>query len=119
MVIEDWNRMHPDKPPRRTYIEELMQGFDGPAVISTDYVQAYGEQLRRFMPNTLTVLGTDGYGRSDMRDVLRRFFKVDRFHIAVAALQGLAIQGSLPVEVVKSAIAKYNINPEAPHAVDR
>jgi len=119
MVIEDWNRMHPDEPPRKTYIEELMRGFDGPAVISTDYVQAYGEQMRRFIPNQLTVLGTDGYGRSDMRDVLRRFFKVDRFHIAVAALQGLAAQGTLSAEVVGRAITKYDINPEMPHAISQ
>lgn len=119
ILVEDWNRMHPEQPGRKTYIEEIMSGFDGPVVISTDYVQAYGEQLRRFMPRPLTVLGTDGYGRSDMREVLRRFFKVDRFHIVIAALQGLVEQKNLSVDVVSRAIAQYDINPEASHAITR
>jgi len=119
ILVEDWNRMHPEQPRRKTYIEEIMSGFDGPVVISTDYVQAYGEQLRRFMPKPLTVLGTDGYGRSDMREVLRRFFKVDRFHIVIAALQGLVEQKSLSVDVVSRAITQYDINPEASHAITR
>ncbi len=119
ILVEDWNRMHPEQLGRKTYIEEIMNGFDGPVVISTDYVQAYGEQLRRFMPEPLTVLGTDGYGRSDMREVLRRFFKVDRFHIVIAALQGLVEQKNLSVDVVSGAIAQYDINPEASHAITR
>ena len=119
ICIEDWNRMHPEQSRRKTYIEEVMEGFDGPAVIATDYVQAYGEQVRRYIPNPLTVLGTDGFGRSDSREVLRRFFKVDKFHIVVAALQGLVDQGSLPPETVSNAIARYNIDPEAPHAISQ
>jgi len=109
--------MHPEQPPRKTYIEDVMEGFNGPAVIATDYVQAYGEQVRRYIPNPLTVLGTDGFGRSDLREVLRRFFKVDKFHIVVAALQGLVDQGSLPPETVSKAIERYDIDPEAPHAI--
>ncbi len=119
ICVEDWNRMHPEQTRRKTYIEEIMAGFDGPAVIATDYVQAYGEQVRRYIPNPLTVLGTDGFGRSDLREVLRRFFKVDRFHIVVAALQGLVEQGSLSPEVVSKAIIQYGINPEAPHAISQ
>ncbi len=119
ICVEDWNRMHPEQTRRKTYIEEVMAGFNGPAVIATDYVQAYGEQVRRYIPNPLTVLGTDGFGRSDLREVLRRFFKVDRFHIVVAALQGLVEQGSLSPEVVSKAIIQYGINPEAPHAINQ
>ena len=69
MITEEYNLTHPDKPEKRCFVEELLHGHDGPAIISTDYVTAYGEQLRRLMPNPLTVLGTDGYGRSDTREV--------------------------------------------------
>ena len=119
ILVEDWNRMHPEQPPRKTYIEEQMTGFEGPAVIATDYVKAYGEQVRKYIPNSLTVLGTDGFGRSDSREVLRRFFKVDKFHIVLAALQGLVEQGSLPPETVSRAIIQYGIDPESPHAISQ
>jgi len=119
ILVEDWNRLHPEQPPRRTYIEEQMAGFEGPAVIATDYVKAYGEQVRKYIPNSLTVLGTDGFGRSDSREVLRRFFKVDKFHIVLAALQGLVEQGSLPPETVSRAIIQYGIDPESPHAISQ
>lgn len=119
MEVEDWNRNHPEEPSKTSYVEEQLAGFDGPAIISTDYVQAYSEQLRRLIPNKLTVLGTDGYGRSDAREVLRDFFKVDRYHIVVAALKALADEGSLELSVVSSAIKKYPINPDAPHPINR
>ena len=96
MLIEDWNRHHPEQPKKISYVEEQLDGHEGPVVISTDYVQAYAEQLRRFIHRPLTILGTDGYGRSDSREVLRRFFKVDRYHIVVAALKSLADEGQIP-----------------------
>ena len=79
-------------------------------------VAAYPEQIRRLIPNPVTILGTDGYGRSDEREVLRRFFKVDRYHVAVAALGALARQGTIDQKKVAEAIARYGIDPEAPHA---
>ncbi len=119
MLVEDWNRNHPEQPPHRCYVEEIMAGHEGPAVISTDFVQAYGEQLRRLIPNPLTVLGADGFGRSDLRPVLRDFFKVDRYHVVVAALKALADHGEIPREKVAAAIKKYPIDPDAPHPVTR
>ncbi len=119
MVIEDWNRNHPDQPRKTTYVEEQLEGYPGPVVISTDYVQAYGEQLRRFIHRPLTILGTDGYGRSDSREVLRSFFKVDRYHVVIAALKSLSDDGQLPLSKVTEALEKYNIDPEAPHAITR
>ncbi|TKB25603.1 pyruvate dehydrogenase (acetyl-transferring), homodimeric type [Desulfopila sp. IMCC35006] len=118
-VIEDWNRTHPEQPKKRSYVEAQLEGHEGPVVISTDYVQAYAEQLRRFIHRPLTVLGTDGYGRSDSREVLRRFFKVDRYHVAVAALSSLADDGKIPYTTVSDALKKYDINPEEPHALNR
>jgi pyruvate dehydrogenase E1 component len=118
-LVEDWNRSHPDRPARKSYVETMLQGHEGPVVISTDYVQAYPEQVRRFIDRPLTILGTDGYGRSDTREVLRRFFKVDRYHVVVAALKSLADLGKIPMDTVTGAIKRYGINPEEPHALSK
>lgn len=117
MQAEDWNRCHPGEPKKRSYVEGMLEGCDGPVVIATDYVRAYPEQLRRFIHRPLTILGTDGYGRSDSRAILRRFFRVDRHHIVVAALASLVDQGIIAPAVVVEAIEKYAINPDAPSAV--
>jgi pyruvate dehydrogenase E1 component len=97
----------------------LLQDTDGPAIISTDYVSAYSEQIRRLIPNPVTILGTDGFGRSDSRQVLRRFFKVDRHYVVIAALKALADEGVVEIDVMTSAIKKYGINPEDPHPITR
>ncbi len=117
MLVEDWNRSNPDQPKRKSYVEELLKGYEGPAIISTDYVQAYGEQLRRLIPNPLTVLGTDGFGRSDSREVLRSFFKVDRYHIVIGALRGLMDQGQLEPAEVRRAMELYKLDVSQPHAL--
>jgi pyruvate dehydrogenase E1 component len=119
MQAEEWNRLHPDRKPRKSRVEEMLEGYEGPVVISTDYVRAYPEQIRRLVKRPMTVLGTDGFGRSDFRPVLRDFFKVDRRHVAVAALKALADQGDLPVSTVTEAIEKYQIDPEAGCSVGR
>ena len=119
LIAETWNRKHPEKEARKSYIEEQLAEHDGPVIISTDYVQAYGEQLRRFIKRPLTVLGTDGYGRSDSREVLRSFFQVDRYHVLIAALKSLADEGKLPPAAVSDALKKYQIDPEEPHALTR
>jgi pyruvate dehydrogenase E1 component len=115
LLVSDWNRLHPEQPRQRSYVEEALAGHDGPAVIATDYVRSYAEQIRRLIPNPLTVLGTDGFGRSDSRATLRSFFRVDRHHIALAALEGLADQGDLDPATVTEAISRFRINPDAPH----
>ena len=119
MLTEDWNRNHPEQPKKISYVEEQLEGHEGPVVISTDYVQAYSEQLRRFIHRPLTILGTDGYGRSDSREVLRSFFKVDKYHVVIAALKSLADEGKLPLTTVSDAMNKYGIDPEEPHALNR
>ena len=89
----------------------------GPVVAASDYMKAYADQIRAFVPGPYHALGTDGYGRSDTRRKLREFFEVDRFHVAVAALSALAESGELPPERVAQAISKYGIDPEAPEPV--
>ena len=78
-------------------------------VAATDYIRAYAEQIRAYVPRRYTVLGTDGFGRSDTREKLRGFFEVDRRYIAVAALKALSEDGHLPAAKVAEAIAKYGI----------
>jgi pyruvate dehydrogenase E1 component len=112
MQVERWNRLHPESPPRETWVERCLKDHPGPAVAATDYVRAYAEQLRYLVNRPYTVLGTDGFGRSDTRGALRAFFEVDRNHIAIAALKVLADQEVLPASAVSGAIAKLGIDPE-------
>ncbi|MEG1042997.1 MAG: pyruvate dehydrogenase (acetyl-transferring), homodimeric type, partial [Pseudomonas sp.] len=72
---ERWNRLHPEAEPRKPYVTELLEGRQGPVIAATDYVRAYTDQIRAFVPATYSVLGTDGFGRSDTRANLRRFFE--------------------------------------------
>jgi pyruvate dehydrogenase E1 component len=119
MIMESWNRAHPAEPKKVSYVEKILQGYEGPAVISIDYVQAYAEQIRRFIPNPLTILGADGFGRSDLRSKLRDFFRVDRYHIVIAALSALADQEKIPISTIRDAIKKYEVDPEARHPLTR
>ncbi len=81
----------------------------------TDYTRAHVDQLRNFMPENYVTLGTDGFGRSDTRENLRRFFEVNRFYIVVAALNALADEGSIDKKIVQKAIKKYNIDADKPY----
>ena len=112
---ERWNLLHPTEPPRQSYVTGCLAGRQGPVVAATDYVRAFADQIRPFVPGTYRVLGTDGFGRSDYRRQLRRFFEVDRYFVALAALQALAQEGTVPAGTVAKAIAKYGIDPEKPN----
>jgi pyruvate dehydrogenase E1 component len=114
LEVERWNLLHPTETPRQSYVASCLDGRQGPVVASTDYVKAFADQIRPFVPGTYRVLGTDGFGRSDYRRKLRRFFEVDRYFVALAALQSLAQEGAVPAETVAKAIAKYGIDPEKP-----
>jgi pyruvate dehydrogenase E1 component len=114
---ERWNRLHPTSKPRRSYVETCLAAQSGPVVAATDYIKAYADQIRPFVPARYTVLGTDGFGRSDYRRALRSFFEVDRHHVAVAALHSLAQDGAVEAKVVADAIRKYGIDPDKPDPV--
>jgi len=110
---ERWNRLHPEaKTPRKAYVTECLEGRPGPVIAATDYVRAYADQIRAFVPSHYTVLGTDGFGRSDTRANLRRFFEVDRYYIAHAAIAALAQQGAMNGKDVARAIKQFRIDPE-------
>lgn len=95
------------------YVTQQLQGTQGPIVVSTDYVKLFGDQVRPFIPDNrrFTVLGTDGFGRSDFRAKLREHFEVDRHFVTIAALRALADDGLFPLEKVAEAVRKYGINP--------
>ncbi len=88
-----WNMLHPDQPPQQSFLEQQLQGQQGPFIAASDYVRALAEQVEPFVPGGLFVLGTDGFGRSEARKELRRHFEVDAECITVAALYQLAGQG--------------------------
>jgi len=112
-----WNQLHPTKKARRSYLETQLQGRKGPVVVSTDYIHAYAEQIREFVPSRFVSLGTDGFGRSDTRENLRIFFEVNRYYIVVAALKALSDDAEIDSKIVQQAIAKYGIDPEKPNPV--
>ena len=107
-----WNLLHPLETPKVPFVTAELAGSTGPVIASTDYMKAYAEQIRPFIPagRTYKVLGTDGFGRSDFRRKLREHFEIDRHYIVVAALKALAEEGKLPAQKVADAIAKYGIN---------
>lgn len=107
-----WNLMHPGEEEKIPYITQLLQGRQGPVVVSTDYVMSYTDQLREFIPKRFITLGTDGFGRSDTRKKLRSHFEVDRYFITIAALKALCDEGELKVADVKKAMKKYGIKPD-------
>ena len=111
-AVDRWNLLHPEAKPKRSYVSEQLDGAEGPVVIATDYMKNYAEQLRKYIANPMTVLGTDGFGRSDSREALRHFFEVDRHFITLAALKALADQGEIKSSVVAEAIKSFAIDPE-------
>jgi pyruvate dehydrogenase E1 component len=115
MAAERWNLLHPTQPRRKSWIESCLEGHDGPVIASTDYMRNYADQVREHVQaagRRYVVLGTDGFGRSDYRAKLRRFFEVDRHYVAVAALKALADDGAIEPAVVAEAIAKYAVDTE-------
>ncbi len=112
-----WNMLNPEAAPRISHVESCLADTRGPVIASTDYVRAQAEQIRAFVPRRYVVLGTDGFGRSDTREKLRRFFEIDRHFVTVAALKALADEGQIEPSRVSEAIAKYGIDPNTPNPV--
>jgi pyruvate dehydrogenase E1 component len=112
--VERWNTLHPLEEPRQPYVSRCLEGREGPVIASTDYIRTYPDQIRAWVPGIYRVLGTDGFGRSDRRAALRRFFEMDRHHVAVSALKALADEGKLEPDRVQEAIKRYEIDPDAP-----
>jgi pyruvate dehydrogenase E1 component len=114
LECERWNLLHPQEQPRVPYVRQMLQGQDAPVVAATDYMRTVPDQVRRWVTGRYETLGTDGYGRSDSRAALRRFFEVDRNYIAIAALKALADEGRVDVTTVNKAIQALGIDPGKP-----
>ncbi|HUL94383.1 MAG TPA: pyruvate dehydrogenase (acetyl-transferring), homodimeric type [Usitatibacter sp.] len=114
LAAERWNLLHPGEKPRASYVSQCLGATQGPVVASTDYIRAFADQIREFVPRRYKVLGTDGFGRSDSRDNLRRFFEVNRHYVVLAALKALAEEGALPAAKASEAIARYGIDANKP-----
>jgi pyruvate dehydrogenase E1 component len=110
-----WNMLHPEEKPRQSYVARSLSNHEGPVVAASDYVQMFVNQIRPFVDRRYVALGTDGYGRSDTRKNLRRFFEVDRHYVAVAALNALADDGDVPRSKVAEAIKKYGVDADKPN----
>jgi pyruvate dehydrogenase E1 component len=112
--VERWNRLHPAEPPKKSYLEETLAGEEGVFVAVSDYMKIVPDQIAPWVPGGLTTLGTDGFGRSDTRENLRRFFEVDAESTVLATLDALAQKGSIERSVLASAIKQLGLDPEKP-----
>ena len=114
LAVERWNTLHPSEKPRVSYVEQCLQDQNGPVVAATDYMKAYADSIRAFVPSRYVTLGTDGFGRSDDRQQLRSHFEVNHQYIITTALSALYEDGSIEGEVVSKAIKQFNIDTEKP-----
>ena len=112
LAIERWNRLHPSEPERRPYILSALDGSDGPIVAATDYMKVVPDQLAPWLHGRLATLGTDGFGRSDNREHLRRHFEVSAESIATAALSRLAREGKFDLQRAQQAFQELGVDTE-------
>ncbi|MBV8709265.1 MAG: pyruvate dehydrogenase (acetyl-transferring), homodimeric type, partial [Acidobacteriaceae bacterium] len=113
LTVDRWNRLHPSEPERKPYLLEALGDVDMPIIAATDYMKAVADQISPWLPGRLTSLGTDGFGRSENREHLRRFFEVDAAHIAAAALSRLARWGRFDQNRAKQAITEIGIQADS------
>ena len=113
--VDRYNMLHPEKKPKSAYVTELLADAKGPTIAATDYMKLYADQIRAWVPTAYRVLGTDGFGRSDSRENLRRHFEVNPQYIVVAALSELAKAGSIDAKMVAKAISDFGIDSNKPN----
>jgi len=114
MAVARENLLNPAAKPKLPHVARCLDATHGPVIAATDYMRAFAEQIRAYVPRRYVVLGTDGFGRSDTREKLRHFFEVDRHYVTVAALKALADEGVVPAAKVTAAMKKYGIDPAKP-----
>ena len=114
METERKNLLNPGGKPEKSYVEKCLGKREGPIIAASDYIRTFADQIRPYLSKPFYSFGTDGYGRSDTRKNLRKFFEVDKEHIVTYSLSVLAKEQLLPSKYVKDAIKKYNINSEKP-----
>jgi pyruvate dehydrogenase E1 component len=110
LCTDRWNRLHPEVQPRVPYISQVLEDVPGPIIAATDFVKTLPDFVRPWVNQRYVVLGTDGFGRSDTREALRRFFEVDAESIAIAAIHALSQDGLIPVQQVARAIKELGVD---------
>ena len=115
MGCQHWNDLHPDETPRRSYLEQVLDGVSGPFISTSDNVRLVADQIREWVPGEYLILGTDGFGRSDFRYKLREHFEVNRHFIVLSALRALVRDKKFKPAKLKEAIARYGIDPGKPN----
>src|SRR5664280_2492016 len=114
LATDRWNRLHPGRARRVPYVSQVLPPEGGQIVIATDWIRSYPGLVTPWLPASSIVLGTDGFGRSDTRETLRRFFEIDAPHIAAATIGALARAGKLPVAEAEAAMRDLDVDPDAP-----
>jgi pyruvate dehydrogenase E1 component len=117
--VERWNRLHPGEAPRVPMVTQLLADVDGPVIAVTDFMKLVPDQVAQWVPKRFVTLGTDGFGRSDSRQALRKFFEIDAGSIVAATLWALANDNQVPKSAVEDAFARYGIDPETPDPAHR
>jgi pyruvate dehydrogenase E1 component len=115
--VQRWNMLHPTSPARKSYLEQVLEKEKGPFVAVSDYMKMVPDQIAPWVPGGLMTLGTDGFGRSDTRSALRRYFEIDAESVVVGALYALARNGQVKKQVVERAIRELQVDPEKMHPV--
>jgi pyruvate dehydrogenase E1 component len=110
--VERWNRLHPGEPQRRSYLEQALDGIEGPFIATSDNVMLVADQIRPWVPGTYVTLGTDGFGRSSTREVLRRHFEIDAEHTTFAALSALSQHCQFDKPRLAKAVTELGLDPE-------
>ena len=110
-----WNILHPNEEDRISYVSSSLKKENGPVIAVSDYVKLVAEQIAPYINCPFVALGTDGFGRSETRDVLRNFFEVNRYYIALTAIESLSNEGNIEKTMVNEVIAKYHLDPEKPN----
>ena len=116
--VQRWNRLNPDQSRRISHVEQCLGDGAGPVIAATDYIKLYADQIRSQVRSSYHVLGTDGFGRSDTREKLRRHFEVDRYAVAYSALQALAEENIVDLKVVLEARSRWHLDPHSPDPVN-
>ena len=112
LSTDRWNRLHPESEPKVPYVHQVLEDVPGPVIAATDFIKTVPDLIRPWINQRYVVLGTDGFGRSDTREALRRFFEVDAENIAIAALYALSQDGLIPARDVARAIKDLGVDPE-------
>jgi pyruvate dehydrogenase E1 component len=109
VACDEWNLLHPDEPQRVPYVTQCLEPAQGPVVAVTDFMRAVPDQIAKWVPQGMTTLGADTFGRSDTREVMRRFFHIDAESVTVAALTDLAKRGEVKHEAIAEALDRYDV----------